>query len=238
MLDLGPLSQIIQGSAIIQVGSPLRSFYGYQVMGTWQTDDKFTSMRDKVLPGDPKYLDVNNDSIINTSDRVILGNSFPKFSFGINNFFSFKNFDLNFFFDAVTGIKKYNTNLAESLAPANVRRNRYAQPFLNRWTPNNPTNEWPSFIRQLGSRNVSSYSVTDASYLRLNNIELSYNFPTNLRGKIFKRIRIYAASQNVFIISKYLGDPTLNTGGDANLGESNNPYPLPRTMLIGVNLGL
>ena len=227
VLDLGPLSQIIQGNTIIKVGSPLRSFFGYEVLGTWQKDDKLNSMKDVVLPGDSRYLDVNRDSVINTSDRFILGNSFPKLSFGINNFFSFKNFDLNFFFDAVSGIKKYNTNLGESLAPANVRRNRYAEPFLNRWTTTNPTNEWPSFIRQQGTRAVSTYSVTDATYLRLNNIDFSYNFPQKLRGKTFQRIRIYAASQNVLIISKYLGDPTLNTGGDANLGESNNPYPLP-----------
>jgi len=238
VLDIGPLSQIIQGNNIIVVGSPLRSFYGYQVTGTWQTGDKLNSMRDIVLPGDPQYLDVNNDSVINTSDRVLLGNSFPKLSFGINNFFSYKNFDLNFFFDAVSGIKKYNINLAESLAPANIRRNRYAEPFLNRWTSTNPTNEWPSFVRQQGSRDVSTYTVTDASYLRLNNIQLSYNFPQKWRGKTFSTIRVYAASQNVFIISKYLGDPTLNTGGNANLGVSNNPYPLARTILLGVNLGL
>ncbi len=238
VVDIGPLSEIIQGISIIKVGSPLRSFYGYQVTGTWQTGDKFSSMRDVVQPGDPKYLDVNNDSVINTSDRVLLGNSFPTLSYGINNFFSYKNFDLNFFFDGVRGIKKYNTNLAESLAPANIRRNRYAEPFLNRWTTSNPTNDWPSFVRQQGTRNVSTYTVTDASYLRLNNIQLSYSISQRLMGKWIRSARIYAASQNVFIITGYLGDPTLNTGGSANLGESNNPYPLAKTFLLGISLGL
>lgn len=238
VLNIGPLSQIIQGSSIIQVGSPLRSFYGYQVLGTWQTGDKLSSMRDVVLPGNPKYFDVNNDSVINTNDRVLLGNSFPKFSFGVNNFFSYKNFEFNFFFDGVSGIEKYNINLAEALAPANIRRNRYAEPFLNRWTTTNPTNEWPSFVRQQGSREVSTYTVTNASYFRLNNMQLSYNIPGKLTGKSFRSIRVYAAAQNVFIITNYLGDPTLNTGGNANLGDSNNPYPLAKTFLAGINVGL
>lgn len=236
--DIGPLSEIISGSSIIKVGSPLRSFYGYEVVGTWQTGDNLASMKDVVKPGDSKYLDVNGDQTINTSDRTILGNSFPKLTYGINNSFSYKNFDFNFFIDAVSGIKKYNVNIAQAFAPANIRRNRYAVPLLNRWTTSNPTNEYPSFVRQQGSRDVSSYSVTDASFIRLNNVQLAYNIPQSILGKWSRNARIYIASQNVYIISDYLGDPTLNTGGSANLGESNNPYPLPRTFLMGINLGL
>jgi hypothetical protein len=195
-------------------------------------------MKDVVLPGDSKYLDINHDSTINTSDRVVLGNAFPKLSFGINNFFRYKNFEFNFFFDGISGIKKYNRNLDESLAPNNTRRNRYAEPFLNRWTPTNPTNKWPSFIRQQGSRYISTYTVTDASYLRLNNIQIAYNFSEKAMGKWMRNLRIYVASQNLFIITNYLGDPTVNTGGGANSGLSNNPYPLARTFLLGVSLGL
>jgi len=238
VMDIGPLSEIIAGNSIIRVGSPLRSFYGYKVVGTWQTDDDLSSMLDNLQPGDPKYLDVNGDRRITTEDRVVLGNSFPKLSFGINNTFSFNNFDFNFFFDGVTGVKKYDSNLANALIPADVRRNRFAVPFLNKWTVNNPTNEWPSFVRQQGTRNPSSYSVRDASYLRLSTVQLSYNFPSGSIGTWFRNFKIYATAQNVFVISDYLGDPTMNTGGNANFGVSTNPYPLAKTFLFGINVDL
>lgn len=236
--DIGGLNEIIEGSAIIKVGHPLRSFYGFQIIGTWQTNDDHSAMNETVLPGDPKYLDLNGDKVINTSDRVILGNSFPELSYGIGNYFSYGRFDFNFFIDGVSGVESYNVNLAESMAPANIRRNRYAEPFLNRWTTDNPTNHYPSFIRQQGSRGVSSYTVTDASFIRLNNVQLSYTFPGGALGNWNRSARIYIAAQNVAIISDYLGDPTINTGGGANFNDSNNPYPLARTILFGISLGL
>jgi len=236
--DIGGLSEIIDGSAIIKVGLPLRSFYGYQVLGTWQTGEDVSSMNEAILPGDPKYLDANNDKVINTADRVILGNSFPKLSYGIGNYFTFGKLDFSFFIDGVGGIKKYDDNLAQSLAPANIRRNRYTEPFLNRWTPDNPTDEWPSFVRQQGTRAVSTYTVRNASYIRLNNVQLGYDLTGSAIGKWCRSFKVYVTAQNLTMISDFLGDPSINTGGNANFSDSNNPYPQARAFLLGIQLGL
>ncbi|MBS1663237.1 MAG: TonB-dependent receptor [Bacteroidetes bacterium] len=236
--SIGGLPQIYDGSSIIKVGLPLRSFFGYRVLGTWQTKDDLSTTTDPVKAGDPKYLDLNGDKTVNTADRVVLGNSFPKISYGVGNYFEFGKFDLGIFIDGLGGIKKYDNNLAESLAPANIRRNRYAEPFLNRWTTSNPTNEWPSFVRQQGSFGVSTYTVRNASYLRVNNIQLGYDLTGSKAVKWARSLRVYATAQNVAMISGYLGDPSINTGGSASFSDSNNPYPQARTFMVGVNLGL
>src|SRR5690606_26767402 len=104
--NLSGIPSIITGSAgsttqisIITEGKPLNSFYGYEILGIWQRDDDFSITNDNVNPGDIRYRDVNEDGVVNSDDRVILGNSFPDFTWSFTNNFSYKSIGLSVFID-------------------------------------------------------------------------------------------------------------------------------------------
>ncbi|MDR0699640.1 MAG: TonB-dependent receptor [Tannerella sp.] len=233
VLDIGNIENIISGNTIITKGLPLRSFYGYEVVGTWQVNDDYSTTKDDMAPGDYKFRDVNGDKIITADDRVILGNSFPKLSYGMDNSFTCKDFHLNFVIEVVSGINKYNENVAETFNPINFRRNRIAEPFLNRWTPENPTNKYPSFVRPkiLGDKAAnSSYTIMDASYIKLSSFQFAYDFIK--RGRIVNAATVYLTGQNLFVFSDFIGDPSIDTTN----GVSDNAYPLPRIFTLSIKL--
>lgn len=255
VLDIGRDEAIVTGSlgftsdiAIIEEGSPLYSYYGYEVVGVWQTDDDFTVTTDNVSPGDIKYKDQITedtdgdgkadapDGTIDADDKVILGDPFPSFTWGMTNEFSYKNFDLSFFLEGVHGVEILNNNLVDTYYPVNFRRNKYAEPYLNRWTPENPTNEYPSFVNPTaqGQKVVNSRTVEDGSYIRLQNVTLAYTFRLK---KHIEKIRLYATGQNLFTITDYSGvDPAVNSSGNSSLKIDYNSYPYARTYLFGINL--
>ena len=239
VLDIGGVKNIISDNNIIRVGETLRSFYGYEVIGTWQVGDDYSTTLDKMAPGDYKFRDVNGDKIINADDRVILGNSFPKLTMGITNTFSYKKFHVNFVFDGIAGIKKYNANVADTFNPINFRRNRIAEPFLNRWTPENPTNKYPSFVRPkaLGDKAAtSSYTIMDASYLKMSSFQIAYDLIKS--GQAVKMATVYLSGQNLFFISKFIGDPSIDTSSNNSVAASTNAYPLPRIFMLGIKLNM
>ena len=247
--DLGGIPEILSGSfgaattevGIIRPGEPLRAFYGYEVVGVWQQGDDLKQITNKVKPGDFKYRDVDGNGTINGNDRVILGNSFPNFTWGLTNTFDYKSFNLNILFTGLQGVDMINGNLLEQYYPrSGVRVNRLAEPFLNRWTPQNPTNDQPSFLglSQQG-QGVNSKTVVDASYVKLQSVRLGYRLPARLLGKAFRSIEVYATGLNLITFSDYLGfDPALNPNGSANFRIDWNGYPSPTTFLLGFNFGL
>lgn len=238
--DLGGISNIIVSSAaIIEEGSPLHSFYGYAIEGIWQQSDDFSVTDDNVAPGDFKYRDVNGDRVVNASDRVILGDSFPDFIWSLSNTFSYKNFSLYAFIEGVQGANMLNRNLMDTYFPANLKRNRLAEPLLNRWTAENPSNTYPSFVNPngQGDKTVNSYTVEDASYVRLNTVRLSYQLP--IRWDKIKSASIYCSAQNLLTLTDYTGyDPALNPNGSANFRIDWNAFPSATTYLLGVSIGL
>ncbi len=257
VLDLGPIPEIIHagagwtnGIALIREGEPLNSFYGYEVEGVWQLDDDFSVTTDPVEAGDTKFkdqltVDTDGDGVpdatdgkINDDDRVIIGNSFPTFTWGLSNNLSYNGFALNFFFEGVHGIEMLNNNLVDSYFPINFRRNKLAEPYLNRWTADNPTNEYPSFVNPNGQGNkaVNTTTVEDASYIRLKTVKLSYDF--KLKNKVLKSANVYVTGQNLFTISDYSGfDPSTNSNGNPSLKIDYNSYPVARTYMIGCEIG-
>tara|TARA_R110002049_G_scaffold9962_2_gene49693 strand:- start:80941 stop:84030 length:3090 start_codon:yes stop_codon:yes gene_type:complete len=246
VIDIGRDEPIITGGiaqisniALIQEGLPVYSFYGYEIEGVWQTGDDFSSTTDPVAPGDIKFKDQTGDGAVTPEDRVVLGNSFPDFTWGLSNTFTYKGFELFAFFEGVQGVSMFNLNLAESYFPISFRRNKLADLYLNRWTPDNPSNEYPSFVNPNGQagKQVNSKTVEDASYIRLKTVRLSYNIPTtNL--KFLRDLQVYVSGSNLFTITDYNGfDPASNTNGNANLRIDYNAYPLNRTITVGLNVG-
>ena len=244
--NLGGIANIITGSAgstnqiaIIREGDPLHSFYGYEILGIWQEGDDFSVTNDNVGPGDIRYRDVNGDGLVNADDRVILGNSFPDFIWSFTNTFSYRNFGLYVFFEGVNGVNMLNNNMVDTYFPANLKRNRLAEPLLHRWTPENPSTTYPSFVTPnvQGQKTVNSYTVEDASYIRLNTVRLSYQLP--IKGRALQSASVYVSGQNLFTITDYSGyDPALNPNGSANFRIDWNAFPSARTFLLGVTIGI
>ncbi|AWW29047.1 TonB-dependent receptor [Echinicola strongylocentroti] len=243
--SLGGVGQIIGGGAgfanqiwKIQEGLPMYSFYGYQVDGVWQEGDDFDQTTDNVEPGDLKFRDINGDQTVNADDREVLGNSFPDLTYSIANTFEYKGFSLYVFFEGVHGISMLNNNLVDTYFPINFRRNKFAEPYLNRWTPENPSNEYPSFVNPTaqGQKEVNSYTIQDASYLRLNTVTLNYTIP--MQSNTFRNAQVYVTGTNLFTITKYDGvDPAVNPNGNANIRIDYNAYPTAMSFLLGVKLG-
>lgn len=245
VLNLGGIDNIFTGSAggtanvaIIKVGLPMYAFYGYTIDGVWQTGDDLTSTKDNVKPGDFKYRDLNGDKIVNADDRQVIGNPFPKFMASLTNNFTYKGFNLNIFFDGAWGAKMLNNNLVDTYFPANLLRNRLSEPLLNRWTPSNPSTVYPSFINPLGQgkKEVNTYTVESADFLRLNTVKLGYDFA--IKNSAVKGVGVFVTAQNLAMWTNYKGyDPSINpNGGGVRIDW--NAFPTARTILFGLNLNL
>jgi TonB-linked SusC/RagA family outer membrane protein len=245
--DLGGLPFIIQGGAgfasgisILRVGDPINAYYGYVVEGVFQTPEEIAnSAQPGARPGELRYQDTNQDNLITPDDRVILGSPYPDYSFGLNNSFRYKGFDLSIFFQGVYGSEIFNFNTVEAENPISFRRNRL-ESMLNRWTPENPTNDHPSYIPPAVTYGnaVNSRAVEDASYLRLKNLRLGYSFP-KLESKYLSSLSVFVTGQNLLTITNYTGyDPEVSAFGPSNIRADYNAYPLSKIYTMGINLGL
>lgn len=240
--DLGPLEEIVTGSAgftnqisIIRPGLPLRSYYGYDVKGVWQEGENFEEFGAE--PGDLRFRDVNGDGQINPDDKVPLGDSFPDITGGFGNTFSYGNLGLYVFIEGAEGVSMLNNQKVLTYLPTSFRRNRLAEPLLNRWTPDNPSEKYPSFVNTDPKVAVSSRTVEDASYLRLQNVRLSYEVP--FETSLYRSLEVYAMGQNLYTLTGYDGvDPAVNSNNSANFRIDYNTYPSTRSYTLGVRIGL
>jgi TonB-linked SusC/RagA family outer membrane protein len=250
LTSLGSINSIITGSmtsehsnvALITPGSPVWSYYGYEVIGIWQEGDDFSTISNVKDPGHFKFRDVDKNGIINSNDRVNLGNSFPKLTWGFGNTVSYKNFSLYFFFQGVSGLKMFNGTLLETYWPrgGRLRANRLSEPFVNRWTPDNPTNDQPSFVKMTtqSAQAINSKTVVDASYAKLQTVRLSYDLSKRVLKKQIRTFELYLTGQNLITFSDYNGfDPALNPNGNSFFRIDWNGYPSARSYVFGVNIG-
>lgn len=231
----------ITNSSILQVGQPVGVFFGLKTDGIYQTGDQIipgSNSFGSTAPGDIRYVDSNGDGIVNNSDRTIIGNPQPDFFFGFTNNFSYKNLDLAVFFQGTHGNDVWNVNSHELYRNDGATNN--SREVLNRWRPDTPSDYWPSaktrpFV-------LSDRHIEDASFLRLRNVTLGYNLPTNTLGlKWLRSLRVYAQAQNLLTITNYSGfDPEVNSLGQnpVGIGIDRGSFPMARTYTFGINLGL
>ena len=240
----------------VQVGESLGSFYGFQVDRLFQTTDEIAALDAAAKinngptavyqlfakPGDIKFVDLNNDGVINALDQKIIGSAQPNFFGGINNTLAYKGIDLNFFFQFTQGNEVYNNTRAF----AEGMNGQFGQlaTVRNRWTPTNTNTDMPRAVNgdPNTNRRTSTRFLEDGSYLRLKTITLGYNLPTNIVSVArLQSARIYVSGQNVLTFTKYKGlDPEINTfsGNNTALGTDFLTFPQARTIQVGINIGL
>lgn len=229
---------------IVAVGEPLGTFYGYKFKGIVQSEEQAATLTpqtiNKLEPGNPYYEDVNGDGVVNTEDQTTLGNSQPKFTYGLNTTLRYKNWDLFVNFAGSYGNKLYN-GLATRLTKGSTYYNSLAV-VADRWTPSNPSNTVQKASNDLTVVSDSRY-VEDASYLRVKNIQLGYTLTVPQITKD-ARLRLYVSLQNFFTITNYSGfDPEGGRNGADDQsalyqGIDMATYPTAKTVLFGVNVTL
>jgi TonB-dependent starch-binding outer membrane protein SusC len=226
-------------TVFLTVGRPIGQLKGYIQEGIWGTAEAAEAAEYGSIPGAPKYRDVNSDGKIDANDITYMGNTFPKFTYGFSNTFSYKSFDLNFLFQGSYGNEKLNLTrirIERQSSDSDVT----SATILNRWSETNQDTDIPSFTGSTGYEKVqSSRWLEDGSYMRLKNLTFGYTLPSSLVSKInVSACRIYFSGINLLTFTDYSGyDPESATGGvDARGGIDLSPYPSSRSYTLGINL--
>ncbi|MDX1760677.1 MAG: TonB-dependent receptor [Christiangramia sp.] len=222
-------------------GHSIGYFYGYKTDGIFQTQAEADAAPNQSFlgadaqAGDIRYVDLNNDGVINTEDKTDIGDPIADFTMGFNLSMNYKNFDFSAYTYASLGndmIRNYERN------QPNVNKPAF---YLDRWRGPGTSNEVPRVTTGATSNNVlSEFYVEDASYARIQNVQLGYSLPDDLMERIkIDRLRIYASVNNLYTFTKYKGfDPSATTGEAIGGGIDYGFYPVPRIYSVGLNLNL
>lgn len=261
VLDLGEVSKLEyrttyggyslrNGFMQLRVGEPFGQMYGYGYLGVWGTSQADEAAAYGQLPGDPHYVDFNQDGKINSGDIMKIGNAIPDFVFGWNNRFSYKNLELTFLIQGSQGNEIFNQARIRLEAPYEGTSVR----LLDRWTESNQNTDVPAFIDDVTRQNAGLASkvslgsdggrlqryVEDGSYIRLKNITLGYSLPENMLRKIrVKGIKAYVSGTNLWTITNYTGyDPEVSAynANDAMIGVDLSNYPTAKILSFGLNV--
>lgn len=225
--------------ARMEVGKPIGYFYGYKTDGLFQNQAEVDAHPSQIAlgaeasPGDIRIVDINHDKVIDTNDRTDIGNPIPDATMGLNISLNFKGFDFVTYAFASIGndiVRNY-----ERVIP-DVNKMSYK---LDRWTGEGTSNSVPRVTTAATSNTVfSDFYVEDGSFLRLQNIQLGYNFPSSITEKLsIQSLRLYTSISNLFTITDYKGfDPAASSGEPIGAGFDNGFYPAARTYTFGLNL--
>ncbi|MFV8361217.1 SusC/RagA family TonB-linked outer membrane protein [Flavobacterium sp. LS1P3] len=228
-----------QAPSRMEVGQPIGYFYGYKTDGIFQNQSEVDahpsqlSLGADASPGDLRFVDVNGDGILNANDRTNIGDPIPDATMGFNLQMNYKNFDFAVYTFASVGndmVRNYERNLTD------VNRLNYV---LDRWTGEGSTNTTPRVTTSAtGNSTFSSYFVEDASYLRIQNMQLGYSINSKFSEKAgITKLRLYAGVNNLYTFTKYKGfDPGASNGAPIGGGIDYGFYPIPRTYLLGLNI--
>jgi TonB-linked SusC/RagA family outer membrane protein len=225
-----------------QVGHPVSSFFGYDVLGLFNSDDEVSKSptQSGAAPGRFKYKDVNGDGAITSDDRTFIGNPNPDFTYGLNLGLEYNGFDFSTIFYGSQGNKVINAVKATSYFFGNYVGGK-SNDLLNAWTPQNTNTNIPKIesVSNLSTAGImNSFYVEDGSYLKLRSLILGYTLNAGSQQKLkIRGLRIYLQAANLFTITKYSGlDPEL-AGSNSSFGIDYGNYPgNQKNFLLGFNI--
>jgi TonB-linked SusC/RagA family outer membrane protein len=226
-----------------QVGGSMGQFFGYNVIGLFQDEAEVSGAATQAgaEAGFFRYEDVDGNGEITPEDRTFIGSPIPDFTYGLNLNFGWKSFDLTAFFFGSQGNEIFNYNKWWLDFWPSFQGQKSTDLLNNSWTPGRTDASVPKASNKSNfSTNTqsSSYYVEDASFLRLKNLQIGYNFPQSILGNVFTRARIYVQGVNLLTFTQYSGlDPELSSFNDDFQGVDEGNLPANKQYLIGVNLG-
>ena len=253
VIAMGSESGSIKGGSTNQNITTSETKAGYPIGGYWliSTAGYFNSQEEvdayakdgkkiqpAAEPGDIKFVDANNDGVINDDDRVFQGSPFPDFTFALNGNMRYKNFDLSIGLQGVLGNKIYNAT-RQTLEDVTKGSNFLAS-CLDYWTPENKNASHPRLTWDDPNRNTRAESdryLENGSYLRLRSVQLGYTFPQTWFKGAIQHARVYINAENLFTITSYSGySPDVNTDNANYRGFDNFIYPTNRTFMLELNV--
>ena len=239
--------------ARFEEGHPIGYFWGYKTEGVMQNEADVQAYLDKnckgnaanskqgtgIKPGDLKFVDVTGDGIVNDDDKTELGDPHPDVTMGITLGASYKGFDLS-----VTGFGAFGQQVARSFRKfTDGEFENFTTEVYDYWHGEGTSNKYPLLAHMNAGPNwqtISDIYIEDASYFRLQNLTVGYDFTKIWKNSPFQQLRLYFAAQNLFTITGYKGmDPENGTaiGSDSWVtGVDVGNYPQPRTYMVGVNV--
>ncbi|WP_221284482.1 SusC/RagA family TonB-linked outer membrane protein [Mucilaginibacter sp. SP1R1] len=245
--NIGNLGQIFpytgfsgtQPEFIIKPGYSLGSYWGLNYLGTWKPSEAAEAAKYGNKPGDSHYQDMNGDHAINADDYKIIGNGTPNKMLGWNNTFTYSNFTLNLFVQSLFGFKKLDYTYANAISANADTREVTSADILNRYIPGvNETSNIPAFSTTNQNFVQSTRFLENGNFVRIKNINLSYELPKNTIKNV--GVKVFIGAINLFTITKYKGlDPetsNANSGSDVIQSVDYGAYPNSKIFNAGVTL--
>lgn len=222
-------------------GLPIGYFWGYKTDGLFQSQAEIDSWKNAgkgvlqadVKPGDVKYVDQNNDGIINASDKVNLGVGMPSVTYGFNVGLDYKGFDFS-----VNAYGSLGNKIVQSYRNHANKQANYSKRILDRWTGQGTSDRIPRVTETNVNWQFSDLYIQDGDFLRISNVTLGYDLSKLVKWKYGNQIRLYVQGQNLFTFTTYDGmDPEIGYGTDGWVsGIDLGYYPRPKTILFGLNV--
>ena len=268
VLKLGPEgAPLISTNHITMIGEPMGMFYGYKVDGIFKTQAELDrgpiwapGSPDRSRVGDIRFVDISGpngvpDGIISTHDRTIIGNPYPKFYYGMTNTLSYRNFMLSFSFTGSYGNQVFNGSDAQLYTRA--RYKQYACDKVTPWwksesDPGNGKAPRPNNAPKGGLREKSTRFIDTGSYMKVNNINLSYTIPRQIAQTLtLSGLRVYATATNPFLFTKFIdmnpevSHTTIQPSNTNYTNANSNPltpgqmdynYPVAKSLVFGINV--
>jgi len=241
-------------SKITRVGLPFNSYYGYKINGLFQSMEEIETAAlpvgmsaSDLKPGDVKYTDRNGDGVIDSKDRFVLGNAFPRYTFGFNYNLNYKGFDFGMLWQ---GVGKRDMMVRGELVEPFHENYSYViyQHQLNYWTPTNTEATQPRLSPPGAASTKNNYQMGsnlflfEGSYIRLKNIQLGYTIPSAISKKIgMQKFRVFANAQNLLTFSANSWIDPESSEFDSNMSGSANSarnYPTLKYYGLGFNIEL
>jgi len=228
----------------MEVGRSLSSFYGYQVIGYFNSAAEVASSpaQDGKGLGRFRYADINGDGKITTDDRTFLGSPVPTYTGGINVGLTYKDFEFATYLYASAGNKIWNQSKWFTDFFGTFEGSGKGERAKQSWTPELGNSAaapiWESNSNMSTSGAANSWYVEDGDYIRIQNISLGYNIPKNFTSKLgVKRAKFTVSANNIFTLTKYKGlDPGVGGAADTGFGIDVGNYPVTRSFNASINL--
>ncbi|MCJ8167305.1 TonB-dependent receptor [Pontibacter sp. E15-1] len=221
------------------LGHSVRSFFGYVADGIFQNEEEVQGHAEQPGKGVGRlrFKDLNGDGVINTLDQDYIGVANPSFEYGLNTNMYYKNFDLSFFFQGISGME-VNTQSFQIYSDFTSIWNgeNSGVRTLDAWTPQNTSSTIPALALADNNdeRRLSTYYINNGSYLKLRHLQLGYKIPQNVLEPIFvKNLRVYLRGENLLTIKDNKGDDKF-VGPDPE--TPNDQYPRPTRLTFGLNV--
>ena len=226
-------------------GLPIAYFWGYKTDGLFQNQAEIFQhinndgevLQPKAKPGDVRFVDVNNDGIINDEDKTMIGSPIPDWTFGSNISVQYKGFEVSTFLQGVLGNQIFNGTQRQDL-----RYTNRTTAILDRWTGEGTSNTVPRYTWNDTNNNyrISDLYIENGAYARIKTLQLAYNFSKEFSQRIkAEKLRVYVSADNLYTLTAYSGvDPEIGALSSFDIGIDRAIYPPSRIFRFGLNLTL